>query len=131
MKAKQEAEFKAKDASALYQKPFVPLRSSQPLTEVNSFVLHSEMRHEQRAVYEAEKQQREQAREQENKDRQALKAAEEEKELIEYRKALVHKAQSVHQYGPIEIKPSTKSLTCPKAPVFHSDSRLRGLKTDV
>ena len=89
------------------------------------------MRHEQRAVYEAEKQQREQAREQENKERQALKAAEEEKELIEYRKDLVHKAQSVHQYGPIEIKPSTKSLTCPKAPVFHSDSRLRGLKTDV
>jgi len=82
-------------------------------------------------MYEAEKQQREQMREQENMERQALQAAEDAKILSLYRKALVHKAQPVLQSAPIKIKPSDKPVTIPKAPVFHSDARLRGLTTDL
>ena len=94
-------------------------------------MLHSEVRHEQRAMYEAEKQQREQMREQENTERQALQAAEEAKMMSGYRKTLVHKAQPVLQRAPINIKASNKPVTVPKAPVFHSDSRLRGLPADL
>ena len=101
---KLEAEFKAKEASVLYSKSFVALKSSKPLTDVNNFVLLSEVHHEQRAMCEVEKQKRKQMREQENMERQALQAAEDAK--IPCFKALVHKAQPVLQSAPIKIEPS-------------------------
>ena len=94
-------------------------------------MLNTEMRYEQRAKYDAEKREKDEARNKENLQRRALRETEETKALIGYRRSLVHKAQPIHRYAPVCIKPSDKPLTNPAPPVFVSDCRLRGLATDV
>ncbi len=64
----------------------------------------------------------------------ALREAEEVKRLAEHRRTLVHRAQPIHHYAPVAIKPSDRTLTDAISPVFLTDMRLRGsgqLKTDV
>ena len=89
---KKEAEFKAKDASILYAPPFIPNKSTKPLTCVENVILHSDVRSSQRAKYEADKQVRTNILEVENMQRRALREAKDAKEIFEYRKSLVHKA---------------------------------------
>ena len=119
--------------TVLYTKPFIPQKSSKPLTDVSNAVLHSELQREHRSKYEAEKHERELALDRELLEREALREAEEAKSLAKYRKALVHKAQPIHTYAPIVIKPSDMPLTAPKTPVLVAGRRLRGFtfKTDV
>ena len=125
-KAKENAEFKAKDADILYKPPFAPNKPSQPITEVSNIVLRTEVRSEQRAKFEAERQEKEQQREQENRERQALVEAREAKEVAMFRRSLIHKAQQIRHYAPVVIKPSIQPLTHPESPKFHLPRR--GLK---
>ncbi len=127
------AEFHAQEATVLSTDPFMPHKSTQPLTDVSNAVLHTEARHKQRAMYEAEKKERESAEEMQKREMEALRAAEEERQLAEHRQALVHKAQPIHHFAPVCIRPSDRPLTAPKSPVFRTDTRLRSgqMKTDV
>lgn len=125
-KAKENAEFKAKDADVLYRAPFAPHKPLQPIAEVSNIVLHTEVRSEQRAKFEAERQEKEQQREQENRERQALAEAREAKEIALFRRSLIHKAQQIRHYAPLVVKPSTQPLTNPASPKFHLPRR--GLK---
>ncbi len=115
---KREAEFKAKDdVSYLYNKPFAPEKATKPLVHVdNNLVLHSEVRSSQRAKYEAERKKRSQLLEVENLQRRALREAKDAKEMVKYRRSLVHKAQPIVHYAPITIKPSDKPVTQPISP---------------
>ena len=120
-------EFKARHCSKyLYSEPALPPRVKLPLTEINSFVLSSETRSEQRAKFEEEKKLRENEKMAVEAERQALKDAEEAKEIEELRRSLVYKAQPIHHYNPIHIQPSTKPVTYPVSPVFMSTGRIRG-----
>lgn len=82
----------------LYSKPFSPEKSTRPLTQVDNIILHSEVRSHLRGQYDAEKEKRVKIVESENLQRRALRDADEAKELAEYRKTLVHKANPIHHY---------------------------------
>ena len=122
---KEDAEFRANPATVLHKEPFVPHKVDRPLLMVDNIVLHSEVRSEQRAKYDAKRMREEYQRMTENLQRRALRAREESKELAEYRKQLVHKAQPIHQYAPIVIKHCERPFTQPISPHFHTDDRLR------
>ena len=125
-KEKREAEFKAKKApDLLYTKPFSPEKSTRPPTRVDNFVLHSEARSHQRDQYEAEREKRVKIVEAENLRRRALRDAGDAKELADYRKTLVHKANPVQHYAPLVIKPSDKTITEPRSPHFKIDQVLK------
>lgn len=120
---KNDAEFKAKDASILYSKPFMAEKSSKPLTRVENIILHSSVRSSQRAEFEAIKKRKSHFVEVENLQRRALREAEEAKEIAQYRKSLVHKARPIQHYAPIVIKPSDRPVTNPISPHFKTDAR--------
>ena len=124
-KAKENAEFRAKEATVLYKPPFTAARADQPMTEVSNFVLHTEMRSKQRAKFDMELEQKELQREQENSERQAMAEAEEAKKVAAMRRSMVHKALPVRHYAPVMVKPSSRPLTAPHSPQFHI--RLRGM----
>jgi targeting protein for Xklp2 len=124
-KAKENAEFRAKEATVLYKLPFIAAKPNRPMTEVSNFVLHTEMRSKQRAKFDTELEQQEQRREQENRERQAITEAEKAKKMAAMRRSMVHKALPISHYTSTVIKPSSKPLTAPHSPHFHI--RLRGL----
>ena len=100
MKRQQEKlqrEFKAKKdvSSILYGKPFVPHKSNRPALRTSNFVLHSELRSQERSKYDAQKFHRNCLQEAANTERKALREAEEAREIAEYRKSLVHKPQPI------------------------------------
>ena len=117
-KEKEEAEFRANSAAVLYKVPFIPAKTDHPMMEVSNIVLHSEVRSEQRAKFDAEIQEKERQKELENQERRAMMEAQEAKELTLMRRNLVHKAQKIKQYAPINIKNSTQPLTMPASPKF-------------
>lgn len=122
---KDEAEFKANPPNVLYTEPFKPQKPNHPLVTVDNVVLHSEVRSEHRAKYDAKRMREEYKKMTENLQRRALRAVEESKELADYRKKLVHKAQPIHHYAPVVVKPSEKPFTQPVSPHFRTDERLR------
>ena len=123
--------FTASDTKLFYATPFQPVKASKPLTEINSFDFQTETRAELRTQFELEKKAREEERERIKEEREAMREAEEAKEMKELRKSLVHKAQPIHQYSSIDIKPSIKPLTKPSGPALSSISRSRGEKVDL
>ena len=118
-KAKENTEFLAKDAAVLYKAPFTTVRTERPLLEVSNFLLHTELRKEQRSKFDAEREQKELQREQENREQQAMAEAKEAKKVASLRRSLVHKASRIHHYAPTMIAPSSKPLTAPQSPHFH------------
>ena len=80
---------------------------------------------------EVEKQKREQMREQENMERQALQAAEDAKMLCVAR-LLFTRPSHFFRVPPSRLNQlSDKPVTIPKAPVFHCDAHLGVLTTVV
>jgi targeting protein for Xklp2 len=61
----------------------------------------------------------------ENLQRRALRNAEDVKEIATYRKGLVHKANPIHHYAPLVIKPSDRPITQPISPHFEIDRVLK------
>lgn len=125
-KAKENAEFRAKDANVLYKPPFSVAKSERPVTEMTNFpILHTELRSEQRAKFDTDRACKEQQQEQENQERQALAEAQEVKKIASLRRSMVHKALPIRHYNPTVILPSSKPLTAPHSP--HFTIRLRGM----
>ena len=122
---KEAAEFKAQAPLILHREPFVPQKVDRPLLTVDNVVLHSEVRSEQRAKFDAKRMREEYQRMTENLQRRALRAKEDSIELAKYRKQLVHKAQPVQHFAPVIIKHSERPLAKPLSPHFHTDDRLR------
>ena len=102
----------------------------KPLLTVDNVVLHSEIRSEQRAKYDTKRMREDYERMTENLQRRALRAAEESKELTEYRKKLVHKAQPIHHYAPLVVKACDRPITLPKSPHFLTDDRIRARQVE-
>lgn len=124
-KAKENAEFRARDVKILYKLPFKPAKIAQPMTEVSNVILHTDIRSEQRAKFDAEREDKERQQETENREREAQAEAVEVRRVTELRQSLVHKALPVRHYAPTVVLPSSKSLTAPHSPNFQL--RLRGL----
>ena len=122
---KEQTEFKAKKkvSSILYGKPFVPEKRRKPLVRVDNFVLHTDLRSQKRHKYDSQRRHRSYLLEMENLQRRALREAEDAKEIVEYRKTLVHKPLPIAPPAPVVIK-SVAMPTVPISPKFETD-RLR------
>ena len=103
----------------------MPKKSSKPLATIDNFQLHTELRSEKRFKFDAERYHKEREIETENLRRSALREAKEARDIAQYRKFLVHKAQPIHRYEPIVIHGSDRPATEPISPHFLTDERLR------
>lgn len=109
----------------MYKPPFVAAKADRPMTEVSNVLLYTSVRSEQRAKFDTEREGRERAQEQENRERQALAEAEEAKKVVQLRRSMVHKALPIRRYTPTVVLPSSRPLTAAHSP--HFSLRLRGM----
>lgn len=126
--ARIDANFKATDNKAVYSKPFVPEISSRPLLEVDNFVLSTEQRSQQRAIYDKEKKERDQKKAEEMAVKQMEEEEVQRKQMAEYRRSLQHRAQPIKHYKPVEVNYGDKPLTTPLTPTLITSQRRRSVK---
>ncbi|KAM4604557.1 targeting protein for Xklp2 isoform 2-T2 [Discoglossus pictus] len=115
---KEMSTFKARPNTVTHQEPFVPKKESKLLTVQEGFELATERRARERQEFEkhlAELETQKCLMEEEERQRQEEEEREERNRL---RHELVHKAQPVRKYRPVEVKTSDMPLTIPKSPNF-------------
>ncbi|XP_046842645.1 targeting protein for Xklp2-like isoform X2 [Xenia sp. Carnegie-2017] len=123
--SRTNATFKAKPCKVVHDAPFVPQKSKKPLTEVSEFTLNTNSRAERHEELEMNKKEREQIDEELRRERDAQREKEEQEALVKLRQQLVHKAQPIHKYKNVKIKPSDKPLTEAQSPVWSEMKRRR------
>ncbi|XP_018411913.1 PREDICTED: targeting protein for Xklp2 [Nanorana parkeri] len=122
---KEMSTFKARPNTVTHQEPFVPKKESRLLTESLSgsivqegFELATERRAKERQEFErrlAELETQKSLIEEEERRRQE---EEEQEEINRLRHEMVHKAQPVRKFKPVDVKTSDIPLTVPKTPKF-------------
>ena len=112
----------------MYRKPFVPEIAARPLVQVENFVLNTEQRSQQRALYEKEKKEREEMKAEEMAMKRTEEEEEERKKMAKYRRSLQYHAQPIKHYKPIEVSHSDKELTTPLTPKLTTGQRCRNVK---
>ncbi|XP_070546983.1 targeting protein for Xklp2 homolog [Ptychodera flava] len=108
--------FKAQPPKVLYTKPFVPEKGHKPLTDKRS---------QQREQFEQYKKHKEQKLEAEKVRRQKEESEIEADAIAKLRAGMVPKSNPIKHFKPMEVEPSTKPLTKPASPQFHTSQRLR------
>merc|ERR1719508_131571 len=83
------------------------------ITIPQPFMLSTQLREGEREQFELTKRQKEAAAEEKRRLDDERKEKEEQEELVKVRKGLVHRAQPVRNYKPLEIKRSDKQPTMP------------------
>ncbi|XP_063065318.1 targeting protein for Xklp2 isoform X2 [Engraulis encrasicolus] len=124
---KQQAEavnFKARPNTVTHKEPFVVKKENRSILASEGFQLTTERRAKERQEYEREKSEREALRA--LQEQQMLQEQEEQQreEMARLRKDLVHKAQPVRHYRPVEVKKSEMPLTLPQSPNFSDRFRM-------
>ncbi|KAJ2611980.1 Protein tpx2 [Coemansia sp. RSA 1365] len=122
---RERMQFKAQPIPLSIDQPFVPHPSALPLTEIEEILLRTELRSEERRAYDEDRTERERIREEVLARKRLEEERREMEEIKRLRKILVHKAQPVRHYKPLEINPSDRALTVPKTPKWHVRTRQR------
>lgn len=112
------AQFKARPPVSLLKEPFIPKKSTKPLTDLDEFPLHTEKRNESRLEWEQWKKDQEQQICEHRRAQEKLRQEESERHVRRMRTQAVHKAQGIHRYKQVEVRPSDKPLTRPATPKF-------------
>lgn len=105
--------------------PFLPRKSTKPLTQVEDFELHSTERAERRREWEESLRAKEAELAELQRQQQELRQLREAEELRQLRLQLVPKAQPVAHYAPVKVKPSNRPLTIPHSPALQTSHRSR------
>ncbi|KAJ2795572.1 hypothetical protein H4R20_005836 [Coemansia guatemalensis] len=121
----ERMQFKAQPIPHSIDHPFVPHPSTLPLTAIEEILLRTELRSEERRAYDEDRTERERIREEVLARKRQEEERREMEEIKRLRKILVHKAQPVRHYKPLEINPSDRALTVPKTPKWHVRTRQR------
>ncbi|XP_014670930.1 PREDICTED: targeting protein for Xklp2 homolog isoform X3 [Priapulus caudatus] len=122
-KQREQALFHASSNRVVHEAPFVPQRSNKPLTEILDIALNTEKRFESRQAYEDWLHQKELAKAQAERANQMQKEEEERKTIARMRNEIVHHAQPVRKYTPLELKLSDQPLTEAQSPAFSKRPR--------
>ncbi|KAJ1890541.1 hypothetical protein LPJ66_007413, partial [Kickxella alabastrina] len=122
-KQRERREFKARPIPPSIDQPFVPQPSTIPLTAIEEILLSTELRSEERRAYDDDRMERERIREEVLARKRLENERREEEEIKRLRKILVHKAQPIRHYKPVDIQPSDRPLTVPKTPQWHVRTR--------
>ncbi|XP_071083385.1 targeting protein for Xklp2 homolog isoform X1 [Haliotis cracherodii] len=123
MKLKQAAIFKARPADVVHQEPFMPQRSTRPLTDVSDMTLNTERRAVDRDEYEIRKKAREAQLAELSHERESQKIEEERAAIAKLRAEMVHKSNPIRKFKQVVLQGSEKPPTCPESPRF--SDRLR------
>ncbi|VDI50138.1 targeting protein for Xklp2 [Mytilus galloprovincialis] len=121
-----KVQFKARPPEVLRKEPFIPEKSTKPLTDISEFSLNTEKRAYNREGFEMHKKSKE--AEIEAVKRRIEKEKEEEKNrmaIAKLRAEMVHKSNPVKKYTNVEVQPSDKPVTYAMSPKFETDRRLR------
>lgn len=121
----QASKFKAKQATVLYEEPFVPQKSTRPLTDVSDFRLNTERRSVQRHDFEEKKHVRDANLRVADEERHRQSEEEEREAIARLRKEMEHKANPIRKFARMELLPSDRPLTQPESPHFETNMRLR------
>ncbi|XP_050539464.1 uncharacterized protein LOC126904460 isoform X2 [Daktulosphaira vitifoliae] len=116
-KIPQQWMFKARPATVLKKKPFVP-KHEKKYTEPKNVQLNTERRAKEWMVFEQELKEKFSHYEEMAKKRQEESKKEEIRALKNSRKQTVHKPIPIKKYKPILIKKSEKPVTVPHSPRF-------------
>ena len=117
--------FKAQPSKVALAAAFEPQRSSKALTEVSEFALNTNRRAVRWEDIAAEKNEVKQIVDEMAKEREVQREEEEKEAIAELRKKLVHKAQPIHKYKKLTVKPSDRPLTQPASPALSEMKRRR------
>ncbi|CAL1265758.1 unnamed protein product [Larinioides sclopetarius] len=120
-----QVSFKAQPADVLKKRPFIPEKAPQPKLEIEEFHLHTEKRASERQRLEEIKKAEELEKQRILEEQKRIQEEQERIEIMKLRQELVHKANPIPEYKPVEIKPSAKPLTIPLSPQFETEKRLK------
>lgn len=123
--AKREREFHARPAKVVSTAPFVPRKSTKPLTEITGFNIFTDERSEKRKALEAENAKRRAQRELQVLEDAQRKARQEAADLAELRRQMSFKARpaSVLNKQPFTLQKSTPRTTKPESPHLATKGR--------
>lgn len=125
---REAAKFVAKDPMQT-DKPFVPRKSVAPLTEIKPFGLNLTNRMMQRKVFDKQSAAKQLQLAREEAEQQVQREAVEKRELSQFRRMIVHKAQPVRHYSDVQVQPSAKPMTQPMTPeVARRSMRARAMR---
>ncbi|KAJ2787757.1 hypothetical protein GGI15_000458 [Coemansia interrupta] len=120
---RERQEFRARPIPASIDHPFVPQPSTHPLTASEEVLLKTELRSEERRAFDDDRAERERIREEVLERKRVEEEKREDEEIKRLRKLLVHKAQPIRHYKPVDVKPSDRPLTVPKTPLWNVRTR--------
>ncbi|GIY42766.1 targeting protein for Xklp2, partial [Caerostris darwini] len=117
--------FKAQPAIVLKKEPFVPEKPQRQNIKIEEFHLFTDKRASERQHLKEIKDAEECEKERIRKEQKAIAEEQERIELKRLRNEIVHKANPIRMYKPIDVKQSSVPLTQPKSPEFETDKRLQ------
>ncbi|XP_072270383.1 targeting protein for Xklp2 isoform X2 [Pyxicephalus adspersus] len=115
---KEMSVFKARPNTVTHQEPFVPKKESRVLTVQESFELATERRAKERQEFERRLAELEAQKSLMEEEERRRREQEEQEEINRLRHEIVHKAQPVRKFKPVDVKTSDLPLTVPKSPNF-------------
>jgi len=123
---KEEARrlFKAKPMPC--GEPFIPSRSSKPLTQITDFTLNSEDRAVRRRTFDCKIQTKLQLQEEENVKLEEQRKIEEAENIKQIRKSMEFKARPMSISKPFIVTASTIPQTIPQSPILFTKRRKLG-----
>lgn len=108
--------------------PFVPLKSTQPLTEVEAIQMNSDRRYQKRTQYEQEMKQRESEIDVYKRETEEEQRKIQQIETVKARRLTVHQARPLPLFEePQLIIKSTAELTEPLSPLLYTKRRFQKL----
>lgn len=110
--------FKARPATVVHKKPFIPKKEDRPLLEINEFNLNTNQRAKEREEFDRKIKEQEEKIDHMKKESAEIRKIREEEEIKKIRKETVHKANPIKHYKPVEIQASTKPITNPQSPMI-------------
>ncbi|ESO82677.1 hypothetical protein LOTGIDRAFT_109083, partial [Lottia gigantea] len=110
--------FKARPLTVIYQEPFVPKKSTKPLTDVSDFELFTERRAAKRESYEMYKKYKEAEIDAQKRQREHEEMEAEKERIARERQETVHKANPIRSFAAVKIHHSDKPLTKAESPHF-------------
>ena len=99
-----------------HYEPFIPKKSTKPLTQHHPIPLTADIRVEKRREFDRHIKERGEAEMLQCIEQAELRSRSEKREIRALRKELVHKAQPIKRYAPLIIRPSERPLTTPISP---------------
>uniref|UniRef100_A0A8C5QAR1 Targeting protein for Xklp2 n=1 Tax=Leptobrachium leishanense TaxID=445787 RepID=A0A8C5QAR1_9ANUR len=114
---KEMTKFKARPNTVTMKEPFMPIKNKS-LTVQEGFELATEKRARERQEFEKCLVDKEAQRSLLEEQTRQAEEEQENQEIHRLRNELVHKAQPVRKYKPVEVRSSDVLPTCPKSPNF-------------